>query len=441
MLERLKIKDSRISKALKTSSISITAQGVNVLTSFISVPLIINAVGIERFGLWATLSAALSFLSFSDFGIGIGMQNKISSFIGNNEHKNAEKSFISAFFMSVVFAFILSLISVLPNNTNIFNLLKYSDLTISEELPAVTKSVIAVIALGIIAGIIQRTFDAHQQGYYHRYIGILSRILSLALLYILSIYKPSLHLLVLAFNGVPHICLIIVGIVLINKKYKFSLNPRKFNLILLKSIFKIGILGLGASLSIFFVTQAAPILFSITFGLNEVAVYSVIMRLLNLIILFYNFMILPLWPAITEACVKNDIHWIKKTLSKTRKYIFSSLFAISISFLLLSRPLIIWWTGSSIFPSIELIVVCCIYTTLLVWNTQISVFLNGASLFKGQSTYGLAIALVSILIAYLFRNNLTQELIIIIISIGLLLRNICMELEFKIVLLNSFQKN
>lgn len=440
MLRYFKTKDTRTKKALKTSSVSISAQIVNALTSLISVPLIINAVGVERFGLWATLTAALSFLSFSDFGIGIGMQNKISSFIGIKDEKRAEKTFVTAFYMSIIFAILLLLIVFLSNKIDLLSFLKYNDLTIKAELTTVTNCVVLIIAIGIIAGIIQRTFDAFQEGYYHRFISIFSRLISLVLLFVLSFLNPSLSLLILVYNGIPHLCLIIAGIFFIINKYKFSINISNFNIELLKSIFKIGVLGLGASLSIFFVTQAVPILFSIIYGLGDVAVYSVIMRLLNLIVLFYNFMILPLWPAITDACVKNDITWIKRNLSKTRKYVFSSLFVILLSFLIVSKPFIKWWTNSSIIPPFELIIVCSFFVGLLVWNTQVSVFLNGASLFKGQSTYGIIIAILSIAIAYFYKNILSQELIIVTISIGLFLRNVFMEFELKSSLYKLFQK-
>lgn len=436
------VNDTRYSKAIKTSYVSIIVQAVNVFTSFISVPLIINSVGVERFGLWAALSAALSFLSFSDFGLGIGMQNKISYFTSKNMKNDLNKVFVSSFYMSIIFAVIIYLLSyAVLKKFDLSLFIQYKDYSIKSELPSVLTSVIVVIALGIIAGIVQRTFDAFQEGYIHKYIAAASRILSLGLLYICTIKFASMPMLILIFNGIPHICLIIIGCILIKIKYKISFSLKYFSWITLKAIFKIGILGLGAGVSIFLVTQAVPILFTITYGLSEVALYSVIMRVLNLVVLFYTLTLLPIWPGITDAFVKNDITWIKKTIKKTRKYVFLSLFIILVCLLLFIKPVITWWTGHSIIPSYTMICACILFVGLLVWNTQVSVFLNGASLFKGQSTYGILIALVSIGTAFHFRKNISQEITIIIISIGLLIRDIFMEYELKNKILNIVGTN
>ena len=244
-------------------------------------------------------------------------------------------------------------------------------------------------------------------------------------------------MLIFAYNGIPHICMIIIGGIYIFKRYGFTINMKYVDFHILNSIFKIGILGLGASISMFFISQSIPIIFSVTYKLNEVATYSVIMRLLNLVILFYTLMILPMWPAITDACVKKDIIWINKTLQKMRKYVYPSMVLLLLLFISCSKPVISWWTTSSIIPSMSLIIVCSLFAGLYVWNTQVSVFLNGASLFKGQSTYGLILAFLSFSIAYCLKTIISQEVIVIIISIGFLVRNLCMEGELKYKLLNS----
>ena len=438
MALKFNISDTRYLKAFKTSSASLVVQVINALTSFISVPLIINAVGVERFGLWAAISAALSFLAFSDFGLGIGMQNRMSTFIGRGEKDNVVRTFATSFYTSIFFALVIcGAANYLADKFDYSLLIKYNDETISYELVSVIRSVVIVMSLGLVAGIIQRAFDAHQEGYYHKYIGAFSRAISLILLFIATHNNASLSLLIVVFNGIPHICLIAAGLWKLLRKYKLQLHIKYFSIEILRHILKLGFLGLGAGLSMFFTTQAIPILLSITHGLADVAAYSVVIRLLSLIILFYNMVIMPIWPAVTDACAKNDMVWIKNTLVRMRKYVFMSLFIILTLFLLLSKPIIVWWTGASISPSFFLIVVCSFFTALLVWNAQVSVFLNGASLFKGQSTYGLIIALLSVAIAYYFRNIVAQEFVILIVSFGVVVRNICMEIELKYKLLNK----
>src|SRR5438552_374368 len=61
-----------------TSATSILSKGVSLLTMLISVPLTVNYLGAERFGLWMTVSSLVTFLAFADFGIGNGLLTGIA---------------------------------------------------------------------------------------------------------------------------------------------------------------------------------------------------------------------------------------------------------------------------------------------------------------------------------------------------------------------------
>src|ERR1043166_7111587 len=52
-----------------TSATSILSKAVSLLTMLVSVPLTVNYLGPERFGLWMTISSVIAFLVFADFGI------------------------------------------------------------------------------------------------------------------------------------------------------------------------------------------------------------------------------------------------------------------------------------------------------------------------------------------------------------------------------------
>src|SRR6478735_10200709 len=78
--------DQRSFKVFAAFNTAILAQAIQVITAVVSVPLTLNYLGKERFGLWMTISTFLSFINFSDFGIGIGYQNGLSKVI-------AEKSY------------------------------------------------------------------------------------------------------------------------------------------------------------------------------------------------------------------------------------------------------------------------------------------------------------------------------------------------------------
>ena len=91
------IKDQRYRKASLTAIFSIVTQAVVILTGLVTVPLVLNYVGVEKFGIWMTLTTGLSFIAFSDFGIGIGTQDKMAQYYGLQNYIAVRNSFYTSF--------------------------------------------------------------------------------------------------------------------------------------------------------------------------------------------------------------------------------------------------------------------------------------------------------------------------------------------------------
>ena len=52
-----------------TALASAAARGIGVATSLISVPLTLHYLGVERYGLWMTISSVIAMLGFADLGL------------------------------------------------------------------------------------------------------------------------------------------------------------------------------------------------------------------------------------------------------------------------------------------------------------------------------------------------------------------------------------
>lgn len=72
----------------------------------------------------------------------------------------------------------------------------------------------------------------------------------------------------------------------------------------LRDVLKIGILGLAASIAFYFVNNSIPLIISAKFGAENVADYAVLLKLVGVPTLLLTYLLLPLWPAITEARVR-----------------------------------------------------------------------------------------------------------------------------------------
>ncbi len=105
--ERSSERDKRIAL---TGVSSITAHVVSALLGLVSVPLTINYMGKEKFGLWMLISSLIVWIQLSDFGIINGLNNALAEANGRND-KQASNSYMSA---ALTATSIISISSIVP---------------------------------------------------------------------------------------------------------------------------------------------------------------------------------------------------------------------------------------------------------------------------------------------------------------------------------------
>jgi hypothetical protein len=63
---------------------SVVAKAVSAACLLAQVPVAVSHLGAELFGLWMTLTSAISLMAFADFGIGAGVQNEAGTLLGRD---------------------------------------------------------------------------------------------------------------------------------------------------------------------------------------------------------------------------------------------------------------------------------------------------------------------------------------------------------------------
>lgn len=114
------------SKNVKTNiSISFILKIISTGISFMVIPMTINYLNTEQYGVWMTLLAIISWMSFFDMGLGNGLRNKLTEALSKNDIKSA-KEYVSTAYVAIsiiVLIIFIVLIFIIPNlNWNmIFN--------------------------------------------------------------------------------------------------------------------------------------------------------------------------------------------------------------------------------------------------------------------------------------------------------------------------------
>lgn len=423
-------------RAVLTAIMNVLSQIVQLMTGIISVPLALDYVGPERFGIWMTLSTALTFITFSDLGIGIGVQDQLSKYIARGDYISARRSFFSSLVFVVFVFFCVMAVSVFViTSFDLAGFFSLKSVEAIDEIVPTTLTVVFCVAIGLPSGIIQRTYNALQDGFVVAVIQAISRFLSLFLLYLVVKLEMGLPALVFVVGGVPNLVLLGFGALILLKRNKwirpvFALKDEFFNIELLSHIIRVGTLGLGAAIAIYFVNNSPPVVMANKYGAEGVADFAVLLKLISIPGLLLTYVLLPLWPAIAEAKAKMDSKWIKNTYLKcVRMTIIISLLSFG-AIILFGREIIEHWTNDNrVVPSFELVLASSIFMLIGYWNTLVSVVLNGLSRFKGQATYGMAIAIAFAVISVCVPQSWPKESIVWVIGLGFFIRCIFMQIE------------
>ena len=197
-----------------SSFTSAVAKLITVVTALISVPLTLRYLGVERYGMWMTMSSFLAMLSFADFGIGNGLLNAVAGAYGRDDRQEIRRYVSSAFLiLTIIAATILVLFSAVYRYVPWFEIFNVqSDLARREAGPALA-IVVACIALGVPASIVQRVQTGMQRGFMANLWQCLASTIGLVGIITAIRFEAGLHWLVLAFVGAPLIAAVLNSLI------------------------------------------------------------------------------------------------------------------------------------------------------------------------------------------------------------------------------------
>ncbi len=372
-------------KANKNILYSFGIKGISIAAQFALVPLTLNYLDPTRYGIWLTMASILGWFSFFDIGVGHGLRNKLAEALAKGETKEAKKLISTAYaLVTLIFVGLLILfwgINPFLNWESILN----TPAGMGDELRLIMFMVFGFFFVRFILALIGNVLLAKQEPALNNLIFPLSNVLSLIVIYILTITTSgSLFNVALVFSLLPVLVLMGFTLVLFLKKYR-TISPN-FRYIDLK--YRSSLLGLGVQY--FIIQMAAIILFTTSnfiivqlFGPTEVTEYNVAFKYFSIITMGYGIIISPFWSAITEAYVKQDFDWIKKSM-RNLEYLGLGFAALSIILFLIANPVYRLWVGEEISISVSMSAMICVYVIISVISTPYVTFINGTSKIRLQ---------------------------------------------------------
>jgi O-antigen/teichoic acid export membrane protein len=387
--------------AKKNIIASFLIKATSIAISLILVPLTINYISAEQYGIWLTLSSIVVWLSFFDIGFGNGLRNKFAAALAEKKIELA-RIYVSTTYaiLSIIIGIVLIIFFIINSYINWSKILN-SPPEMDPELSILALIVFVFFCLRFVFQLISTVLIANQESAKATSLDLLASIVSLFFIFILTKNTAgNLIYLGITLSITPVIILFLSSILLYRFEYKRfapSFKHIKFNYA--KDLMSLGIKFFIIQIGALVLFNTDNIIIIHLLGPKEVTTFNVTFKLFSIITMIFNIIATPLWSAYTDAYAKNDFDWIRSTISSMKK-IWLMLIMLTI-LILISSPIIFkLWLGDSIQIPFVLSIAMASYVIVAIWQTIHVFLLNGIGKIKLQLYLVVFSSLVNIPMAF-----------------------------------------
>ena len=376
----------RTAKIKKNIFAMFLIKGGSILISLLLVPLTLNYVDTETYGIWLTLSSMVTWVHFFDVGINNGLKNKLTQAFANNDLLMAKKYVSTTYaILSLIFIPISILIVAAAPFINWASLLNLSPQS-AEGIASVVCILISYFCLNFVLSTINIVLQADQRPADASFRQFMQQLISLIIIYVLTLTtQGSLLYLCIGLCVSPLLVITFYTITLYSGRYKaISPSLKSVDCKVAPSLLKLGVMFFICQIAMLIQTQMASFLIIRYYGAVEVTNYNIANRYFGIILMVWGILVTPIWAAVTDAVTKKDYSWIKKLITKFTK--LSVLFATaSIVMLLVSGPAYNIWVGDKVAIPFWLSFWVMMGTVVRMSGNLYVQILNGAGILKVQT--------------------------------------------------------
>lgn len=348
-------------------------KGLSLGISLVYVPLLLNTLDTENYGIWLTLTSIVSWIAMLDIGLGNGLRNKLAVSIANNDIEIARKYVSSAYgILSISISLFVVILLIFASFFLSWNSILNAPDVPTKELNSLVTIVFISFGSHFILNLLNSILLALQSPALSSLISTTGQLLSLIVVIIfVKIFKCNSLLILGSIVSIsPVVVLGIASIILFKGKYSFIQPSIKYyDKTLVKDILKLGIQFFIIQLMTIFLYQSNNIIITHIVGNQGVVEYNIAYKYMQILYILYMIIVTPMWSATTHAYTVKDYNWIINVNKKLN--IVAGIFALFGLIMLFISPWVykVWLHNNDLIISI--------WTTFLLFATEVFRMLYG----------------------------------------------------------------
>lgn len=398
--------DQRSIKAKRNIALSFGNKIIAIFISLAIVPITIDYLNPEQYGIWLTLSSIVAWISFFDIGLGHGFRNRFAEAKANGDIELARRYVSTTYFsMVVIFGIVLLVFELVNPFVNWSTLLN-----VSQEQRDLLSTVMSVILIGVCTQFAANVFpimlNADQKNAASSIIATIGQACALLVIFIFT-KMPSHSMIYIAFalTWIPVVTTLLISLWMFTHSYKeYSPSFKYVDKALIRNIINLGAKFFLIQASMIVIFQIINIVLSRELGPSSVTEYNVAYKYMSIPQMIFNIIMAPFWSAYTDAYTKGDYDWMKRVSMKLVR-IFYAIIGLYLFFLLVYPLVIKVWINGAVEVSNTVAVGVFLYLCSMSYSQLFMLLLNGLGKVYIQMLVYMVFAIICIPTSILLCRN------------------------------------
>lgn len=383
---------------------------ISLSTSLLIIPITINYLNNEIYGIWMTITSVLFWINTFDIGLGNGMRNYLTGAISRKDFNLGRRYISTTLALLTVIALTMAIIISVPMSILDLNQFFNTKVLSNEGLRNALIVAIGFTLLNFVVKNIGLIFVAMQKYAINDLLSVSGNVIALGIIYLLTKFTTgNLLYVVLAYTATHSLIFMLAAIPLFIKHPELRPSFKYFDKGLTRQIIGKGLSYFVIQISSCLVIFGAANMFITQYcGPSAVTTYNIAYKYFNLLVIAYTIILAPMWNAYTDAYVKGDMKWIANNFNRTLKLWGVSVIG-GIIMLLGCQIFYHLWIGDNVSVPFTVSLSTLIYVCFFNLNNCVTYLINGLNKLKVQIVTSLAFTAIYVLVVLSIGDKLGIE--------------------------------
>jgi O-antigen/teichoic acid export membrane protein len=380
---------------------SVLAKLIAIGSTLITIPVTLNYLGAESFGVWMVISGVIAFITFSDLGLGMGLQNALSKSYGEDDNDSPKHYISNAYFISLTLVLVLlTVLYIAFIFLPIEKLFNIKDKNQLNDAVIALKYCLFAFLIGIPISLIQRVLGGLQKTYVANNVLLVGSLMSLCSIFVSVHFDLGIVGLSMLFVLSPMTAMLTYSLYFFYKSPQLRPRISCLSSAKVKPIISAGAWTVFVQIIYTAKMNVPTIIISATLGLLAVGEYSIAQKLTGVAASMIGMALQPLWTVYGEAYHRGDREWVENTLKKSLQIVLLLTLIAAFTFQFVGQWLITLWVGEELLPSRALIACFSLWMIAANINLCFAMVLNGTGHFKMQALFSSVLVCFALVLSY-----------------------------------------